>query len=72
MGDGAVSGDERPGVTVGRGSCRGGGKAHWRQGSEGVETPVLESSKLVERVSASGEMASVTEGCDQVTAASLS
>lgn len=66
MRDGAVSGDKRPSVTVGRGSCKDGGQAHWRQGSEGMETPVLQSLKLVERVSISRDIALATEGCDQM------
>lgn len=70
MRNGRVSGLERPGMTVGWNSCNDGGKAHCRQGSEGIETPVF-MSLFVESVSVSREIASVTEGCDHLTAARL-
>lgn len=70
MRNGRVSGRERPGMTVWWNSCNDRGKAHCRQGSEGIETPVL-MSLFVEHMSVSRETTSVTEGCDHVTAARL-
>lgn len=49
--DGAVSGNERPGLTVRWGSHMGGGRARCRQGNAAIERPVLKSLKLfVKRV----------------------
>lgn len=70
--DGAVSGDERPGLTVSWGSRTGGGRTLCRKGSAAIERPTFKSLKLfVKSVSMRREKASVTEGCDQTAVARL-
>lgn len=69
---GAVFGDERPkGIIWGWCSCRGGRTAYCRLGREGNVRLVLKSLTFVERMSVSRQMASLIEGCVQITATKL-